>query len=154
MEITKVDFKLHSIIMLVGPDNSGQTNFIFKLTQELKKSSSANKKISIVHVNMQEIYSELTGQDSPDLHSVECVQIKEQAVEIAMSKIKSFTSYIGKFLEKHKSLKVLALSFILMIGLFLILDAAHIDVPKGYIYVVIAFSLFVEVINIKFKHRK
>lgn len=93
MEITKVDFKLHSIIMLVGPDNSGQTNFIFKLTQELKKSSSANKKISIAHVNMQEIYSELTGQDSPDLHSVECVQIKEQAVEIAMSKIKSFTSY-------------------------------------------------------------
>lgn len=61
---------------------------------------------------------------------------------------------IGKFLDKHKSLKVLALSFILMIGLFLIIDATHVHVPKGYIYTAIAFSLFVETINIKFKNRK
>lgn len=93
MEITKLDFKLHSIIILVGPDNSGQTNFIFKLSQELKKFSSAKKKVTIAQVNMREIYSELTGQDSPNLHSIDCVQVKEQAVEIAMSKIKSFTSY-------------------------------------------------------------
>ena len=65
-----------------------------------------------------------------------------------------FSGYIGKFLEKHKSLKVLALSFIMMIGLFLILDAAHVHVPKGYIYTAIAFSLFVETINIRFKNRK
>lgn len=65
-----------------------------------------------------------------------------------------FSNSIGKFLEKHKSLKVLALSFILMIGLFLIIDAAHITVPKGYIYTAIAFSLFVETVNIKFKNRK
>jgi len=65
-----------------------------------------------------------------------------------------FAKKIGVFLDKHKSLKVLALSFIMMIGLFLILDAVHIEVPKGYIYMAIAFSLFVETINIKFKNRK
>lgn len=65
-----------------------------------------------------------------------------------------FSGHIGKFLEKHKSLKVLALSFILMIGLFLIIDATHVHVPKGYIYTAIAFSLFVETINIKLKNRK
>lgn len=65
-----------------------------------------------------------------------------------------FYSYIDKFLEKHRSLKVLALSFILMIGLFLVLDATHVHVPKGYIYVAIAFSLFVETVNIKYKNRK
>ena len=65
-----------------------------------------------------------------------------------------FSGYIGKFLEKHKSLKVLALSFIMMIGLFLIIDSTHVHVPKGYIYTAIAFSLFVETINIKFKNRK
>lgn len=65
-----------------------------------------------------------------------------------------FSNHISKFLEKHKSLKILALSFIMMIGLFLILDAAHIHVPKGYIYVAIAFSLFVETVNIKFRNRK
>jgi predicted tellurium resistance membrane protein TerC len=65
-----------------------------------------------------------------------------------------FANYIGRFLEKHKSLKVLALSFIMMIGLFLILDSAHIEVPKGYIYAAITFSLFVETVNIKFRNRK
>lgn len=65
-----------------------------------------------------------------------------------------FSEHIGRFLEKHKSLKTLALSFILMIGLFLILDAAHVSVPKGYIYTAIAFSLFVETVNIRFKNRK
>lgn len=65
-----------------------------------------------------------------------------------------FARKIGSFLDKHKSLKVLALSFILMIGLFLILEASHIHVPKAYIYVAIAFSLFVEVVNIKIKNRK
>jgi predicted tellurium resistance membrane protein TerC len=64
------------------------------------------------------------------------------------------SSFIGKFLEKHKSLKVLALSFIMMIGLFLILDASHVHVAKGYIYIAIAFSLFVEIVNIKYKNRK
>lgn len=65
-----------------------------------------------------------------------------------------FSSHIGAFLEKHKSLKVLALSFILMIGLFLVLDASHVHVPKGYVYTAIAFSLFVESVNIKLKNRK
>lgn len=65
-----------------------------------------------------------------------------------------FSGHIARFLEKHKSLKVLALSFIMMIGLFLILDASHVHVPKGYIYTAIAFSLFVESVNIKFKNRK
>lgn len=64
-----------------------------------------------------------------------------------------FSEYIGKFIDKHKSLKILALSFIMMIGLFLILDSAHVHVAKGYIYTAIAFSLFVEAINIKFKNR-
>ena len=64
-----------------------------------------------------------------------------------------FANNISKFLEKHKSLKVLALSFIMMIGLFLILDSAHVHVPKGYIYTAIAFSLFVETVNIRFKNR-
>lgn len=65
-----------------------------------------------------------------------------------------FSKLVSTYIEKYKSLKVLALSFILMVGLFLILDASHIYVPKGYIYAAIGFSLFVEFINIRFKHRK
>lgn len=65
-----------------------------------------------------------------------------------------FSKAVSKFINKHKSLKVLALSFILMVGMFLLLDASHIHVPKGYIYVAIGFSLFVETMNIRKKNRK
>lgn len=65
-----------------------------------------------------------------------------------------FAKKVSEFIKKHKSLKVLALSFLLMIGLFLVLESAHIEVPKGYIYAAITFSLFVEFINIKKGARK
>lgn len=66
----------------------------------------------------------------------------------------AFSKYIMSFIEKYKSLKMLALSFILMIGLFLCLDSFHVEVPKGYIYSAIGFSLFVEFLNIKKRSRK
>lgn len=65
-----------------------------------------------------------------------------------------FSKYIMSFIERYKSLKMLALSFILMIGLFLCLDSFHVEVPKGYIYSAIGFSLFVEFLNIKIRSRK
>lgn len=65
-----------------------------------------------------------------------------------------FSKYIMKFIEKYKSLKMLALAFILMIGLFLCLDSFHFEVPKGYIYSAIGFSLFIEFLHIKKKSRK
>jgi predicted tellurium resistance membrane protein TerC len=56
---------------------------------------------------------------------------------------------ISNFVEKHPSVKMLALSFLLMIGFMLIVEAFEIHVPKGYIYFSMAFSLFVEMLNIR-----
>lgn len=56
---------------------------------------------------------------------------------------------ISQFIEKHPSLKVLALSFLLMIGLVLVSEAFGVHVPKGYIYGAMGFSIFVELINIR-----
>ena len=55
---------------------------------------------------------------------------------------------ISDFVDRHPTIKVLALSFLIMIGLFLVLDGVGMHVPKGYIYFAMAFSLFVEFINI------
>lgn len=60
-----------------------------------------------------------------------------------------FAKKISDFIAKHKSLKMLALSFLLMISLFLVLEAVHIEVPKGYVYAAMGFGLFVETINIR-----
>lgn len=61
---------------------------------------------------------------------------------------------LSKFIEKNPSIKMLAMSFILMIGMVLIADSLHYHVPRGYIYFSIGFSLFVETLNISLRKRK
>jgi predicted tellurium resistance membrane protein TerC len=61
---------------------------------------------------------------------------------------------ISRFVDKHPSVKMLALSFLLLIGTNLIAEAAHVHIPKGYVYFAMAFSVFVEVLNIKSSGRR
>jgi predicted tellurium resistance membrane protein TerC len=56
---------------------------------------------------------------------------------------------IGDFVERHPTVKMLALSFLLMIGLSLIAEGLHQHIPKGYIYFAMGFSVFVEMINLR-----
>jgi predicted tellurium resistance membrane protein TerC len=56
---------------------------------------------------------------------------------------------ISAFVDRHPSVKVLALAFLLMIGLVLIAESFGVHVPKGYIYGAMGFSVFVEMINIR-----
>ena len=60
---------------------------------------------------------------------------------------------ISEFVERHPSVKVLALSFLLMIGLVLISEGFGVHVPKGYIYGAMGFSVFVELVNIRTTRR-
>jgi predicted tellurium resistance membrane protein TerC len=61
---------------------------------------------------------------------------------------------ISEFVERHPSVKVLALSFLLMIGLLLVCESFHVHVPKGYVYGAMGFSVFVEMINIRTTRKK
>jgi predicted tellurium resistance membrane protein TerC len=56
---------------------------------------------------------------------------------------------LGGFLEKHPTTKMLALAFILLVGVALVADGAGFHIPRGYLYFAIAFSLFVEILNIR-----
>jgi predicted tellurium resistance membrane protein TerC len=58
---------------------------------------------------------------------------------------------VGAFIERHPTIKVLALSFLILIGLALIAEALHFDIPKGYLYFAMAFSVAVEMINIRLR---
>jgi predicted tellurium resistance membrane protein TerC len=73
---------------------------------------------------------------------------------ISIGVIYIFQHRIGQFVQKHPSTKVLALSFLLLIGLFLVIEGLHVDgISKGYIYFAMAFSLIVELINIRVSKR-
>lgn len=71
------------------------------------------------------------------------------AMVIAVAVMLAFASKISAFIQKHPSLKVLALSFLLMVGVMLMADAFDQHIPRGYIYFAMAFSLGVEMINLR-----
>jgi len=56
---------------------------------------------------------------------------------------------ISDFVHRHPTVKMLALSFLLLIGVTLVVEALHQHIPKGYIYFAMAFSVFVEMLNIR-----
>ena len=61
---------------------------------------------------------------------------------------------IGEFVERHPTIKILALSFLLLIGFTLIVEGLHQHIPKGYVYFAMGFSVFVEMINLRLRDRQ
>jgi len=73
------------------------------------------------------------------------------AVIIALVFMMFFSKYISDFVERHPTLKMLALSFLLLIGCALVAEGFHKEIPKGYIYFAMAFSVGVEMLNLKLR---
>jgi predicted tellurium resistance membrane protein TerC len=73
------------------------------------------------------------------------------AVVLAVGFMFIFSRSIGEFVERHPTVKMLALSFLLMIGVALIADGLDRHIPKGYIYFAMAFSVGVELLNLRAK---
>ena len=61
---------------------------------------------------------------------------------------------IGEFVEEHPTIKMLALSFLILIGVAIIAEGLDLHVPKGYIYFAMAFSFMVELLNMKLRRKK
>jgi len=87
------------------------------------------------------------------------------AVVISVLIMMQFAVPVGNFVNKHPSIQILGLSFLILIGFMLITEAAHLSnalifgnhvtpIPKGYLYFAIAFSLLVEVLNMKMSKKK
>jgi predicted tellurium resistance membrane protein TerC len=79
------------------------------------------------------------------------VSIMVLAVMIAVAFMMFFSGRISAFVERHPTIKVLALSFLLLIGVALIADGLGRHIPKGYIYFSMAFSLGVEMLNLRLR---
>ena len=79
--------------------------------------------------------------------------ISVMAVSVILSTLAMllFAKNVGEFVDKHPTVKILALSFLVMIGTLLVAEAFHVHVPKGYIYFAMAFSFLVEMLNIKMR---
>jgi predicted tellurium resistance membrane protein TerC len=73
------------------------------------------------------------------------------AVVLAMGIMMAFAGSISRFVNKHPTLQILALSFLILIGFMLLVEGFHVEVPKGYIYFAVFFSLSTEIINMRMR---
>ena len=85
---------------------------------------------------------------------VDDIRIMIGAVVIAIIFMMAFSGSIGRFVQKHPTVKMLALSFLLLIGVTLIADSLDHHIPKGYVYFAMAFSVFVEMLNLRLRKSK
>jgi len=77
----------------------------------------------------------------------EHLSIMIAAVVLAMIVMLVASGFVAEFINRHPTIKMLALSFLLLIGMALIADAAHFHIPRGYLYFAVAFSALVEALN-------
>jgi predicted tellurium resistance membrane protein TerC len=76
------------------------------------------------------------------------------AVILSIGVMVLFASRVGDFIQRHPTLKMLALSFLILIGVMLIADGLGTEVNKGYIYFAMAFALVVEILNLRIRLRR
>jgi predicted tellurium resistance membrane protein TerC len=81
------------------------------------------------------------------------VSLMMVAVIISIAVMMAASGAIGRFISKHPSIKLLALSFLILIGTALVAEGVHFHIPKGYIYFSMTFSLIVELLNLKMRSK-
>lgn len=81
------------------------------------------------------------------------VGVMVSAVIVAVIFMMAFSGVISAFIERHPTIKMLAVSFLLLIGMALVADGLGMHIPKGYIYFAMAFSVFVEMLNLGVRRR-
>ncbi|NBT68685.1 MAG: TerC family protein [Betaproteobacteria bacterium] len=137
---------------------------IWKSTTEIHQSIEGNKhehssstKNTFASVILQIMVIDLVfSLDSiiTAVGMVDQVEIMIAAVIVSVGLMMVFARAIGEFVSNHPSIKMLALSFLVVVGIVLIAEGFEHHVPKGYIYFAMAFSVCVEMLNIKFRKQR
>jgi predicted tellurium resistance membrane protein TerC len=118
--------------------------------EEIGTSSKA--KISVTSIIIQIIFLDIIFSFDSILTAVgltDQVLIMIVAVVISIGIMMLFSGRISDFIHKHPSMEVLALGFLILIGFMLFLEGLEYDIPKGYMYFAVAFSLLIEFVNIR-----
>lgn len=149
------------------------TEIHHKLEGEADNGTKTNSKSKFWGVIVQIVALDIVFSFDSVLTAVGLVSFKDfgyggamlimvSAVVIAVLIMLAFANPVSKFVNEHPTIQMLGLSFLILIGVMLLVESAHLshltlwgntvnEIPKGYIYFAIAFSLLVEVLNMKLK---
>ena len=117
-------------------------------------TGSARVKSSFVSVIVQILLLDIVFSLDSVITAVGMVSeiwIMIAAVVVAVLFMMAFASPISNFVDRHPTVKMLALSFLLLIGVTLLAESFDRHIPKGYIYFAMAFSVFVEMLNLRLR---
>jgi predicted tellurium resistance membrane protein TerC len=126
---------------------------------ELSRSNPRNKSLltlfigSVLQIGLLDIIFSLDSVITA-VGMVDQVSIMIAAVIASVLMMLIAAKPIGDFVHHHPSIKVLALSFLTVVGVVLIAEGMGAHIPKGYVYVAMAFSLTVEMLNIRSRAKK
>ena len=84
---------------------------------------------------------------------VDRIEIMIAAVVVSIAFMMAFAGKLGEFVARHPTIKMLALSFLILIGMTLIAEGFDVHVPKGYVYFAMGFSVFVEMLNLRLRRK-
>ncbi|HKU91151.1 MAG TPA: TerC family protein [Steroidobacteraceae bacterium] len=133
------------------------TKEIHQLTEGEEGHASGKVKASFAAIIVQVIIIDMVfSLDSiiTAVGMVDEVAVMIAAVVVSVGLMMLFARGIGNFVSSHPSIKMLALSFLLVVGVMLIAEGFDHKVPKGYIYFAMAFSVAVEMLNIRMRKKK
>lgn len=153
-----IDISVRDLILF-----SGGLFLIYKSTTEIHEklegddvTENGKKKLSLISAIIQIVLLDIVFSFDSILTAIGLVNDPEKdvmimiiAVVISLLIMLGFSKPISNFINKHPTTKMLALAFLLMIGLMLVMESFHKEVEKGYVYSAIAFSLFVELLNMR-----
>lgn len=128
-----------------------------KIEQSTDSSPSQKLNMSFVSVIFQIILIDLVFSIDSIITAIgmsQNVLVMILANIVALLLMIAFGGAIGNYVEKHPSIKMLALSFLLMIGVLLVAESFNYKIPKGYLYFAMAFSVIVEMLNLRTGTRK
>ncbi|UOQ97655.1 TerC family protein [Hymenobacter sp. 5317J-9] len=127
-----------------------------KLQGEEEDEASGGPKATMMSVILQIIVIDIVFSFDSILTAVGLVDnvlVMIAAVICAMGIMLSFSGVVANFVNNNPTIKMLALSFLIMIGFMLVMEAAHKEVEKGYLYFAMAFSLVVELLNLRLRKK-
>jgi predicted tellurium resistance membrane protein TerC len=81
------------------------------------------------------------------------VEVMVAAIVVSVFAMIAISSAVSRFIARHPTLKALALVFLVLVGLSLVAEAVHVEIPQGYLYFAIGFSAVVEWVNIRLRRR-
>jgi len=154
------DFNLRDLILIAGGIfllYKSTTEIHDKLEGEEEKEDQNRKTVTFKSVIIQIVLLDMVFSFDSILTAVGLVDniwIMVIAVIISMVIMLLSANKISGFINEHPTVKMLALSFLLLIGVLLFVEGFGVHVPKGYIYFAIFFSLIVEMLNLKMKKNK